>query len=143
MTGQLCNSAFYLKVVIQKGRGWTGVTPCTAPEALVMAMEVNPFLFFPAETLTPSGAKCLRRLNGKRIVRFFGNLPHSAAFAVFRVWTNARGTGVGVYHASSEARQVRESYLIEGLRRALAKEHLKKDTDYPDAVFPLLRAKKK
>jgi hypothetical protein len=76
------------------------------------------YLFFRTSMLTSEGVTWLKRLNKARIERDFGNLPHSEAYAVFRVWTNEHGTGVGIDDAASKDPHILESYLVEGLKIA-------------------------
>ncbi len=82
---------------------------------------MDPYLFFPTDMLTAEGVKWLERLNNARIERDFRNLPHFDAYAVFRVWTNEQGTGVGIAYAASDNSQIRDSYLVQGLKMALAR----------------------
>jgi hypothetical protein len=85
------------------------------------------YLFFPASMLTPEGVAWLQRLNKARIEREFGNLPHSDAYAVFRVWTNEHGTGVGIDYGASDNPQILESYLVQGLKIALERDSARLD----------------
>ena len=80
------------------------------------------YLFFPASTVTSEGVTWLKRLHKARIERNVGNLPNFSAYALFRVWTDEHGTGVGIDHAGSNDPYVVESYLVQGLKMALGRD---------------------
>ena len=84
-----------------------------------MSKDSYPYLYFAAKLLTPEGVAALRRLDGVRVERYRGNLSAEDAYAVYRVTWSGLGVQVGIADAASESPQVRDSYLVEGLRMAL------------------------
>lgn len=76
-------------------------------------------LFFRSALLTPEGVAALRRLDGARVDREFGNLPHVDAYAVFSVQETPQGVRVGISHSASKDPKIRSAYFLKGLEMAL------------------------